>query len=70
MCSEVGARGGAGGMQGQAESSTFLFSDIEASTRRWENDPDAMAADLAKNVTALLVDGGWQRDEAPGRIKR
>jgi class 3 adenylate cyclase len=27
--------------------STFLFSDIVASTRRWEGDPDAMAVDLA-----------------------
>lgn len=26
---------------------SFLFSDIESSTRRWENNPDCMAADLA-----------------------
>lgn len=31
----------------QARLTTFLFSDIESSTRRWENDPDGMAADLA-----------------------
>ena len=26
---------------------TFLFTDIEGSTRLWESQPDAMAADLA-----------------------
>src|SRR6476660_2930277 len=26
---------------------SFLFSDIDSSTRRWENNPDCMAADLA-----------------------
>jgi hypothetical protein len=26
---------------------TFLFTDIEGSTRRWEQDPEVMAADLA-----------------------
>ena len=31
----------------QAGLTTFLFSDIESSTRRWEKDPDGMAADLA-----------------------
>jgi predicted ATPase/class 3 adenylate cyclase len=31
----------------QAGLTTFLFSDIESSTRRWEKDSDGMAADLA-----------------------
>jgi class 3 adenylate cyclase len=34
-------------LRSQAGLTTFLFSDIESSTRRWENDPDGMAADLA-----------------------
>lgn len=32
-----------------AETLTFLFSDIEASTRRWETDPAAMSAALARH---------------------
>jgi predicted ATPase/class 3 adenylate cyclase len=32
---------------------TFLFSDIVASTRRWEGDPDAMAVDLARHDELL-----------------
>ncbi|MGV0810862.1 AAA family ATPase [Mycolicibacterium boenickei] len=32
---------------------TFLFTDIEGSTRRWEADPDAMRADLAVHDDAL-----------------
>ncbi len=38
--------------RGQADSEpvvTFLFSDIEASTRRWESHPEAMAGDLARH---------------------
>jgi predicted ATPase/class 3 adenylate cyclase len=34
-------------LRSQAGLTTFLFSDIESSTRRWENDPDGMAVDLA-----------------------
>jgi len=30
---------------------TFLFTDIEGSTRRWEADPDAMAMALEKHNT-------------------
>jgi len=32
---------------------TFLFSDIEGSTRRWEGDPEAMATDLARHDALL-----------------
>jgi predicted ATPase/DNA-binding SARP family transcriptional activator len=32
---------------------TFLFSDIEASTRRWEGDPEAMTEDLARHDELL-----------------
>ncbi|HKS53454.1 MAG TPA: tetratricopeptide repeat protein [Pseudonocardiaceae bacterium] len=32
---------------------TFLFSDIVASTQRWEGDPDAMAVDLARHDELL-----------------
>jgi predicted ATPase/class 3 adenylate cyclase/DNA-binding CsgD family transcriptional regulator len=38
---------------GDEPSSAFLFSDIEASTRRWEDHPDAMAADLARHDELL-----------------
>ncbi|MFN0090203.1 MAG: ATP-binding protein [Acidimicrobiales bacterium] len=31
------------------EVTTFLFTDIEASTRRWESDPQAMGEDLARH---------------------
>src|SRR5919205_3779352 len=34
-------------LRSQAGLTTFLFSDIESSTRRWENDPVGMAVDLA-----------------------
>jgi class 3 adenylate cyclase len=37
----------------QAGPASFLFSDIESSTRRWENDPDGMAADLAPHDRLL-----------------
>jgi predicted ATPase/class 3 adenylate cyclase len=42
----------------------FLFTDIEASTRRWEGDQDAMAVDLARH-DELLQDAV---DEAGGRV--
>jgi class 3 adenylate cyclase len=32
---------------------TFLFTDIEGSTRRWEQDPETMAADLAAHDETL-----------------
>jgi class 3 adenylate cyclase len=32
---------------------TFLFTDIESSTRRWESDPEGMAADLARHDRLL-----------------
>jgi class 3 adenylate cyclase len=42
---------------------TFLFTDIEGSTRRWEADPEAMRAALATHDdtlrTAVEVHGGW-----------
>ncbi len=38
-----------------ADTLAFLFTDIEASTRRWEADPVAMAADLARH-DKLLTD--------------
>ena len=47
----------------QAETETFLFTDIEASTRRWEGDQDAMARDLARHDELLcraVEDGGGQ----------
>ena len=42
---------------------TFLFTDIEGSTRRWAADPDAMSADLAAHDEVLRAavegQGGW-----------
>ncbi|HEX5347939.1 MAG TPA: BTAD domain-containing putative transcriptional regulator [Pseudonocardiaceae bacterium] len=38
---------------GSGEPTTFLFSDIEASTRRWEGDPEAMTVDLARHDELL-----------------
>lgn len=42
---------------------TFLFTDIEGSTRRWEQDPETMAADLAAHDETLRAaiesHGGW-----------
>ena len=37
----------------QAETETFLFTDIEASTRRWEGDQDAMGHDLGRHDQLL-----------------
>src|SRR2546427_10632855 len=43
---------------------TFLFTDIEGSTRRWEADPDAMRFALAAHDdvlrSAIEARGGWQ----------
>ncbi len=42
---------------------TFLFTDVEGSTRRWESDPDAMRAALAAHDEVLRrtieTHGGW-----------
>ncbi|WP_371514986.1 adenylate/guanylate cyclase domain-containing protein [Mycobacterium sp. 1164966.3] len=42
---------------------TFLFTDVEGSTRRWEADPDGMRAALAAHDevlrTAIKAHGGW-----------
>jgi class 3 adenylate cyclase len=42
---------------------TFLLTDIEGSTRRWESDPDAMKGALAAHDevmrTAIETWGGW-----------
>ena len=42
---------------------TFLFTDIEGSTKRWEADADAMRADLAAHDAVLRAavetEGGW-----------
>jgi class 3 adenylate cyclase len=42
---------------------TFLFTDVEGSTRRWEKDADAMRAALAAHDEvlreAIEVQGGW-----------
>ncbi|MGB8501527.1 adenylate/guanylate cyclase domain-containing protein, partial [Mycobacterium sp.] len=42
---------------------TFLFTDVEGSTRRWEADADAMRAALAAHDEVLLgaieAHGGW-----------
>jgi predicted ATPase/class 3 adenylate cyclase len=42
---------------------TFLFTDIEGSTRRWEADPDGMRVALARHDdvlrTAIDARGGW-----------
>src|SRR6185437_10476351 len=42
---------------------TFLFTDVEGSTRRWEADADGMRAALAAHDealrTAIQTHGGW-----------
>ena len=42
---------------------TFLFTDVEGSTHRWENDADAMRAALAAHDevlrSAIEAHGGW-----------
>ena len=55
----------AGGVDGGRPSGTvtFLFTDIEGSTRRWERDPTSMRDALARHdealVSAIEVHGGW-----------
>ena len=41
---------------------TFLFTDIEGSTRRWETDPAGMRAALAEAIVCAVSD--------PGRLER
>ena len=42
---------------------TFLFTDIEDSTRRWESDPEGMRSALAVHDevlrTGIEAEGGW-----------
>ena len=42
---------------------TFLFTDIEGSTRRWEAEPSVMQAELARHDELLgsvvAAHGGW-----------
>src|SRR5580693_220946 len=42
---------------------TFLFTDVEGSTRRWEADAEAMRAELAAHdevlCKAIEAHGGW-----------
>jgi len=42
---------------------TFLFTDVEGSTRRWEADAEAMRAELAAHDqvlgAAIETHGGW-----------
>jgi class 3 adenylate cyclase len=42
---------------------TFLFTDVEGSTRRWEKDPDQMRLALADHDevlrSAIEAHGGW-----------
>ena len=42
---------------------TFLFTDVEGSTRRWESEPDVMRAALAEHDGVLRAaiegQGGW-----------
>ena len=42
---------------------TFLFTDVEGSTRRWEADADAMRVSLAAHDevlrSAIEANGGW-----------
>jgi class 3 adenylate cyclase len=51
------------GIQPASRTVTFLFTDIEGSTRRWENDPDAMRAALVAHDEVLsgAIDAhrGW-----------
>jgi class 3 adenylate cyclase len=46
------------------DTAVFLFTDIEASTRRWEGDQDAMAVDLARHDELLQE----AVQEAGGRV--
>jgi len=51
------------GMRPPSGTVTFLFTDIEGSTRRWEADPEAMRAALALHDevlrSAIEAHGGW-----------
>ncbi len=56
-------RSGLVGVRPPSGTVTFLFTDIEGSTRRWEADPDAMRAALALHDevlrSAIEAHGGW-----------
>ena len=41
---------------------TFLFTDLEVSTRLWEQEPEAMRGALARHDEILrdAVDGAWR----------
>ncbi|MGH9002205.1 MAG: AfsR/SARP family transcriptional regulator, partial [Acidimicrobiia bacterium] len=60
----VGTPRGEGHTAGRPEDTVvFLFTDIEASSRRWEGDQDAMAGDLARHDELVrgAVEGGRGR---------
>jgi class 3 adenylate cyclase len=46
---------------------TFLFTDVEGSTRRWENDADAMRAALAAHDEWGVVPNLTHRGASNGR---
>ena len=52
--------GMADGVEPPSGTVTFLFTDIEGSTRRWEVDPEKMRVSLAEHddVLAGAIDGG------------
>ena len=50
-------------MDGGIRTLTFLFTDIEGSTRRWESDPEAMEVELATHdalLRAVVAQRGGQ----------
>ena len=51
---------------------TFLFTDVEVSTRRWETDPDAMRVELAVHDdvlrAAVEVHEGWLSKHTGARL--
>lgn len=51
---------------------TFVFTDIEGSTRRWEADADAMRTTRARNALTIARRPAAVRDEGPhrGRCQR
>jgi class 3 adenylate cyclase len=52
---------------------TFLFTDIEGSTRRWEHDPETMAADFAAHDetlrSAIESHGGLFKHSGDGGVR-
>ncbi|MCA1841856.1 MAG: AAA family ATPase, partial [Actinobacteria bacterium] len=47
----------------------FLFTDIEASTRRWEGDRQAMGADLARHVLCSRAAADLAGDDLPAGVR-